>query len=170
MWVLVVLVAVVALPGIIGSLMPVRYEGQTVVEFDGSVEQVWEVLQDVEKHPMTGKMMKSLERLPPQDGRPAWKEDMGRGEIVNVVTTVYEPPQRMTRQMAATTVDMTSRWDYTLEQADERCRIRLSGLTDIEKGTARAPFFRFMMFVGGGVKKGLDIHLDMVAKTLQSEG
>ena len=38
--------------------------GRTVVEFDRSPARVWEALQDVEAHPLTGKMMKSVEFLP----------------------------------------------------------------------------------------------------------
>ena len=42
-WILIIVVVLIALPVAIGLLMPVRYEGQTVVEFqicfsDGAVE------------------------------------------------------------------------------------------------------------------------------------
>ena len=56
-----------------------------------------------------------------------------------------------------------------LEPAGQGCRVTLSGVTDIEKGTWHTPIFRVMMVVGGGVKKGLDIQLDMVAVTLVTE-
>ena len=169
MWALIVVVALVALPVIIGFLMPVRYEGRAVVEYDRSVQQAWDALQDVEAHPMTGRMMKSVETLPLDEGRPAWKEDMGRGEVITVTTTAYEPPHQMIREMSSDSVNMTSRWEYALEPAGQGCRVTLSGVTDIEKGTWHTPIFRVMMFVGGGVKKGLDIQLDMVASTLGTE-
>ena len=60
-------------------------------------------------------------------------------------------------------------WEYALEPAGEGCRVTLSGVTDIERGTWHTPIFRVMTVVGGGVKKGLDIQLDMVASTLQAE-
>ena len=82
-----IIVGLIALLIVIGYLMPVRYEGKTVVEFDRNAQQVWDALQDVEAHPMTGKMMKSLEALPAEEGRPVWREDMGRGELVTVTTT-----------------------------------------------------------------------------------
>ena len=82
MWALIIVVALVALPVIMGFLMPVRYEGRAVVEYDRSVQQAWDALQDVEAHPMTGRMMKSVETLPLDEGRPVWKEDMGRGEVI----------------------------------------------------------------------------------------
>jgi len=91
---------------------------------------------------------------------------MGRGEVITVTTTIYEPPRLMRREMSSATTAMTSRWDYELEGAGEGCRVALSGITHIENGTWHTPIFRFMMVVGGGVKKGLGIQLDMVAATL----
>ncbi len=94
---------------------------------------------------------------------------MGRGEVITVTTTAYEPPNRMIREMCSATVNMTSRWEYSLEPAGQGCRVTLSGVTDIETGTWHRLIFRLMMIVGGGVKMGLDIQLDMVASTLGTE-
>ncbi len=170
MWFLIIVVALIVLPVIIGFLMPVRYEGRTIVEYDRSVQEVWDALQDVEAHPTTGRMMKSVATLPSDEGRPAWKEDMGRGEVITVRTTAHEPPHQLSREMSSTSVNMTSRWEYALEPADQGCHVTLSGVTDIERGTWHTPIFRVMMVVGGGVKKGLDIQLGMVASTLETEG
>ena len=167
-WALSAVVALIVLPVLIGFLMPVRYEGRTVVEYDRSVQQVWDALQDVESHPMTGKAMRSVEHGA-DDGPPAWKEDMGHGEVITVTTSTFEPPHRMRRAMTAGAVQMSSRWDYTLEAAGQGCRVTLSGVTDIERGTWHTPIFRVMMVVGGGVKKGLDTQIDMVASTLAVE-
>ena len=166
-WLLITAGALIALPVIIGFFLPVQYEGKATVDYDRSVQQVWEALQDVEAHPMTGKMMKSVEILPADEGRPAWKEDMGHGEVITVTTTTYDPPHRMIREMSSDSVNMTSRWEYALESAGQGCRVTLSGVTEIERGTWHTPIFRLMMVVGGGVKKGLDIQLDMVASTLE---
>ena len=169
MWALIIVGVLITLPVIIGFSMPVRYEGGTVAEYDQSVQRVWDALQDVEAHPMTGAMMKSIETLPADEGGPTWKEDMGRGEIITVTTTGYDPPRHMIRKMSSATVNMTSRWEYKLEPVGQGCRVTLSGVTDIEWGTWHTPVFRIMMVVGGGVKKGLDIQLDMVAVTLITE-
>ena len=166
MWPGILILGVLVLPVVLGFLMPVRYEGRTETEYDRSVQQVWDALQDVTAHPMTGKMMKSVELLPADEGRPTWREDMGRGEVITVTTAGYEPPHRMIREMRSSTANMTSRWRYELAPAGKGCSVNLSGVTDIEKGTWHTPLFRLMMVVGGGVKKGLDIQLDMVASTL----
>ncbi len=94
---------------------------------------------------------------------------MGRGEVITVRTKTFEPPHHMTRGMSSAAVNMTSRWEYGLEPAGQGCRVTLSGVTDIETGTWHTQMFRVMMVLGGGVKKGLDIQLDMVASTLGTE-
>ena len=169
MWLTITIAALVVVPVVVGYLMPVRYEGHTVVRLDKSVHEVWEALQDVEAHPMTGKMMKSVETLPPVDGLPAWQEDMGHGEIITVSTTELEADRRLVREMAAKAVNMKSRWVYVLEPDGEGCKVTVTGVTDIEKGTWHTPLFRVLMVLGGGVRKGLDTQLDMVATTLGVE-
>ena len=44
-----------------------------------------------------------------------------------------------------------------------------SAATHIRSGTWHVPIFRVMMVLGGGVKKGLDDQMDMVAATLGVE-
>ncbi len=166
LWVLIGVVVLVASVFVIGSFMPVRYEGATVVAFDRDVQAVWDALQDVRAHPMTGRMMKSIEDLPAAPTGPVWTEDMGHGEVITVTTEVSEAPRRMVRHMTSGATAMESRWEYALEPAGDGCRVTLSGVTDIAKGTWHTPVFRVMMAIGGGVKKGLDIQLAMVAATL----
>ncbi len=71
--------AVVVVPMITGLLLPERYLGQLKVVFPKPPDDVWAALADFEKHPMTGKMMKSIEKLPDENGLKTWIEDMGHG-------------------------------------------------------------------------------------------
>ena len=173
LWIVIGIAALAVLvPFIVGSLLPQRYEGRTEAFLAQTPEQVWVALQNYESHPMTGKMMKSVEALPKTewvDDLPAWVEDMGHGERITVKTVETDRPVRLVREMSSAAMPMTSRWVYTLEEADGGCTLKMHGETNIRRGSWRVPIFRFMMFVGGGVKKGLDIQIDMVAKTLGVE-
>ena len=60
-------------------------------------------------------------------------------------------------------------WSYTLEPAEAGCTLTIDGETYIRSGTWHVPIFRVMMVLGGGVKKGLDIQIDMIADTLGVE-
>ncbi len=161
----VLVVAVV----VIGLLMPERYEGRSQVVYDKTAEDVWDALLDYDRHPMTGKMKKSVQAQPAENSLPVWIEDMGRGEPITVKTVEAEPPRHMVREMTSKSMPMTSRWEYTLEPTGEGCKLTIDGETYIRRGTWHVPIFRVMMALMGGVKKGFDIQMDMVAGTLGVE-
>lgn len=173
LWIVMgIVAAIVLVPFIVGSMLPQRYEGQTRAFLAQSPDKVWDALLNYESHPMTGKMMKSVEALPKTewtDDLPAWVEDMGHGERITVKTVEADRAVRLVREMASAAMPMTSRWVYTLEPAEGGCNLTIQGETFIRSGTWMVPIFRFMMTVGGGVKKGLDIQIDMLAKTLGVE-
>ena len=100
---------------VIGMLMPERYTGRSQVVYPKTAQDVWAALLDYESHPMTGKMKKSVQAQPAENGLPVWIEDMGQGDPVTVRTVAAEPPGHMVREMTAKTVPMTSRWEYKLE-------------------------------------------------------
>lgn len=156
-------------PLVIGCLLPERFEGRVTARLSKPVDEVWEALQDFESHPMTGKMMKSVEILPEEDGLPAWREDMGHGELITVKTVERNEPHRLCREMSSASLPMTSRWEYELAPDQSACRVTLYGETFIRNGSWMSPVFRFMMLIGGGVKKGLQIQLDMISQSRGAE-
>ena len=118
-WIALGLIAtVIIVPVIIGLLMPVRYWGQVKVVFRKPREDVWVALSDFEKHPMVGKMMKGIEKLPDENGYAAWVEDMGHGEKITVTTVECQQPKRVVREMSSGSTLMTSRWEYDLQPVD----------------------------------------------------
>ena len=170
LWIALGIVALVMVtPVIVGNFLPERYVGRARAYFAKSPDQVWEALLDYDKHPMTGKMKKSVEP-PPADQSPGvlptWVEDMGHGERITVKTVEAEQPQRMIREMQSSGVPMTSKWEYRFESDEGGCWLTLDGETFIRRGSWMVPIFRFMMVVGGGVRKGLVIQMNMVGDTL----
>ena len=91
---------------------------------------------------------------------------MGRGERITVKTVEAERPVRMVREMQSAAMPMTSRWTYTFEETGNGCKLTMHGETHIPSGGLLAPIFRVMMVIGGGVRKGLVIQINMVAHTL----
>ena len=84
-------------------------------------------------------------------------------------TVLSEQPTRIVREMSAASMPMSSRWEYALEPVGTGCQVTLSAETYIRQGNWMVPVFRFMMVVGGGVRKGLRIQMDMVSATLGVE-
>lgn len=152
---------------VIGLFLPESYAGRSQMVYPGTTDDVWEALQDYNKHPMTGKMKKSVAAQPSENDLPVWTEEMRHGELITVKTVAAEQPTHMVREMSSKTVPMTSRWEYTLESTADGCKLIIDGETRIRTGTWHVPIFRLMTVLGGGVKKGLDIQMDMVAATLE---
>lgn len=165
LWLLVP-VALVVVVVLVGRALPARSEGETSRRFAASPQAVWDALHDVAKHPMGGKMARSVTELETRDGRLSWTEDLGHGELISVRTVETSEPHALVREMDASSVPMSSRWEYALTPDGDGCVVSLRGVTDIRDGDWKVPIFRVMMRVGGGVKKGLDIQLGMVANTL----
>ncbi|MEO0652014.1 MAG: hypothetical protein AAFZ65_15170 [Planctomycetota bacterium] len=163
------LVALVVLIVLIGFALPERSDGRFVARLASSPEEVWEALQDVDAHPMTGKSKRSLEHLPEEAAGPHWREDMGHGEIIDVRTLALERPRRLVRTMASQASNMTSEWEYRLDPLDGGTRLEVSGATHIRRGTWHMPIFRVMMRVGGGVRAGMRIQARMLAASLGVE-
>jgi hypothetical protein len=157
--------AVIIVPVMIGLLLPERYVGQVKVVFHKPLDDVWAALSDFERHPMVGKMRKGIEKLPDENGLAVWVEEMGR-EKITVITVECEQPTRVVREMSSASTLMTSRWEYDLKPVDVGCQVTLDAETYVRSGNWIAPIFRFMMVVGGGVRKGLQIQMDMVASSL----
>ena len=154
---------------LVGLLMPERYLGESQVVYAKTAEEVWAAVLDYDSHPMTGKMKKRIQTQPSENDLPVWIEDMGHGELITVKTLEADRPRRMVREMTSRSVPMTSRWEYTFEPDGAGSRLTIKGVTDIRSGTWHVPIFRVMMVLGGGVKKGLDVQMDMVADTLGVE-
>lgn len=163
LWIALGLIVVV---NVVGALLPVRSTGEVAVHLAASPQAVWDALHDPDAHPMTGKMKRAVEERGERDGLPTWVEDMGHGERITVVTTASDAPRHMVRELESLAVPMSSRWEYRLEPDGEGTRVHVAGVTDIRSGDWKVPLFRFMMRVGGGVRRGLLIQLRMVADTL----
>ena len=163
---LIAIGALIVVSNVVGFFLPERYLGRARCAYDRSCDDVWSALHDVEAHPMTGKMKKTTEVLPGENGLPAWAETMAGNERISVKTTHSEEPTKLVREMESAAMPMTSRWEYSLEATDGGCQLTLEGETFIRRGSWIVPMFRFMMVVGGGVKKGLVIQMRMVANTL----
>ena len=167
---LIVIGALIVLPNVIGLFLPERYVGRAETFYARDRADVWAALLDYERHPMTGKVRKATETLPDENGLPVWAETMAANERVTVRTIRSEPPARLVRTLESAALPMTSRWEYALEPEDGGCRLTLDGETFIRRGSWMVPLFRFLMVVGGGVKKGLEIQMEMVAETLGASG
>uniref|UniRef100_A0A7S1ZUH1 Uncharacterized protein n=1 Tax=Trieres chinensis TaxID=1514140 RepID=A0A7S1ZUH1_TRICV len=169
------LMAPVFIPFLISPFLPVRSKAKAVVEVDCSSKKIWEVLtEDPSKctiGPLGGNMdqqVKELEIITKgKDGVTEWKESFREGNVVTTVTTAEasKGKGRIVREMTTSGANMSAYWMYDIKKMGEkRCRITLSGHTDIKSGHWTTYVFRFSSWVTGGPKKGMVDHLNLVTE------
>jgi hypothetical protein len=165
MTLLALLVAVLVFVPLVGFLLPEVYRAQLRADVERPPAEVWAALVDFEAHSFAGAMRKGHERLPDEDGRPAWVEDLGSSRVRYRVTE-WDPPRRLVVEGADEVVPMTARWVFTLEPTPAGTRLRSAQRITLRNGTWHVPIFRVMMSLFSGAERGLRDHAGRVLADL----
>lgn len=162
-----VLAGLIVVPLVVGQFLPDRYEGQITRLFGAAPEEVWNALVDYQKHPVSGRRAKSIERLPDENGLPVWVEDMGPSQIT-IRTVEAEPCSRLVREMKDSVVPMTARTEIEISPIDQGSEVRASTVIELTSGTWHVPYFRFTLWLFHGARLGLKDLLSRVEKTVRA--
>ncbi|MCB1191549.1 MAG: SRPBCC family protein [Leptospiraceae bacterium] len=105
----------------IGFVSSKEFKGELVAEVDGSEEQVWKLLNDIENLPSRRKEIVKIELLEqnPTAGYIKWKEYTDMGGYILFEVMEKNPPHRLVLNMKESTFGMTGIWVYELNPADE---------------------------------------------------
>jgi hypothetical protein len=137
------LIAAIATVGIGGLLLPLRHTASRSARFGQAPEALWAVVTDFPNHPSWRPGLKSIERLPDQNGHPVWREVTSHGPMpIEIVES--DPPRRFRGRIADPNLPFggTWTWDFTPEAVG--CRVRIT-----EDGEIYNPIFRYIARVMG---------------------
>ena len=109
-----------------------------MAHFNQPPEKIWEAITDAEAMPAWRKDLKSVKRLPDRDGKPAWVETSGFGDMPLYVET-SEPPRKLVTRIADPNLPFGGTWTYEIAPAAGGATLRIT-----ERGEIRSAFFRFM--------------------------
>jgi len=141
-WVAIVGGALVAVPILmagIGLALPKGHVASCRARFHQSPEALWAAVSDFPRWPEWNPAVRSMERAPDRDGKPAWVVHGKWGEMPQIVE-VFEPPLRMvTRIPEDAQLGFSGSWSYDIAPAADG-----AVLTITERGEVSNPFFRFM--------------------------
>jgi uncharacterized protein YndB with AHSA1/START domain len=140
-WVLMGLGIVAVLAAIvfaIGASLPKEHVATRMARYRQPPEKLWEAITTPEAMTAWRTGLKSVERLPEKDGKPAWVEDAGFGKMPLKVE-VFEPPQRIVTRIATAELPFGGTWTYEIAPAGDGATLRIT-----EAGEIRPAFFRFM--------------------------
>lgn len=132
------LALIVALVAIVGALLPKAHSASRTARIALPPDALYTVLSDVGQYTAWRKDVKSLERLPDRDGRPAWVEDVG-GMKIPMYFERMERPSLLVARIADPKLPFGGTWTYRIAPAAGG-----SDLTITEDGEVYNVFFRFM--------------------------
>src|SRR5690349_1731389 len=104
--------AVLAVVGI-GAALPRAHVAARAARLPAPPERVWALLTDPAAFPRWRSDVRSVELLPPRDGRAAWRETSRHGRITFEVLSA-EPPHRLATVIADRDLPFGGTWEYAL--------------------------------------------------------
>jgi Polyketide cyclase / dehydrase and lipid transport len=140
-WIIYIVAAlalVVAVVAIVGAMLPKGHTASRTARVALPPEALYTLLSDVSQYPAWRKDVKSLERLPDRDGRPAWVEDVN-GMKIPLYFERMERPTLLVARIADPGLAFGGTWTYRIAPAAGG-----SDLTITEDGEVYNVIFRFM--------------------------
>ena len=110
------LAAIAALVAIIGAMLPKAHTASRTARIALPPDKLYALLSDVARYPAWRSDVKSLERLPDRDGRPAWVEDI-TGTKIAMCFERMEPPSLLIARIADPTLPFGGTWTYRIAPA-----------------------------------------------------
>jgi polyketide cyclase/dehydrase/lipid transport protein len=132
---LVLLAAVVA---IVGAMLPKAHTASRTARIALPPDKLYAVLSNVSEYPAWRTDVKSLERLPDREGRPAWVEETS-GMKIPMYFERMDPPSLLVARIADPKLPFGGTWTYRIAPVPGG-----SDLTITEDGEVYNVIFRFM--------------------------
>ncbi len=132
------LAVLVAIVWAIGAALPKGHVATRVARYAQPPEKIWEAITNVEAMPAWRKDLKSIKRLPEENGRAGWVETMSMGEIPLRVEE-SEAPRRLVTRIADPKLPFGGTWTFEIAAAEGGSTLRIT-----ETGEVYPAIFRFM--------------------------
>jgi uncharacterized protein YndB with AHSA1/START domain len=136
------IVAAIAIAGvlvvIIGYALPKGHTATRSSRVSAPPDAVYSLLSDVDRYPTWRPGVKSLQRHPDREGRPAWTEDAG-GMKIPLYFERMERPSLLVARIADPKLPFGGTWTYRIAPSGGGSEVTIT-----EDGEVYNPFFRFM--------------------------
>ena len=142
MRIVLILLAVVVGLGLVvvlvGFMLPVKHEATVSAGIPAAPEAVWAVLTDPASYPKWRGDVTSVEMLPADSGREAWREQ-GKNDAISYVVEEAEAPRRLVTRITDKSLPFGGSWEYAITGDGAGSRVRIT-----EHGEVYNPVFRFV--------------------------
>lgn len=123
---------------VVGALLPISHTASRTVRVTLTPDALYGVLSDVDRYQSWRTDVKSLQRLPDRDGKPAWVEDVS-GMKIPLHFERMERPSLLVARIDGSDLAFGGAWTYQIAPAPGG-----SDLTMTENGEVYNVMFRFM--------------------------
>lgn len=158
LWVFFVLVGVLILIALVGWLLPKAHTVTREARFKQPPEVIWKTITDIDAMPSWRQGLKSVRRLPDQNGLPAWVETSDSGTIP-YETVLSEPPAKLIVRIADPKLPFGGTWTYEITPNPGGSALRIR-----EDGEVYNPVFRFLARFVFGYSGTIDTYLKSVSR------
>jgi uncharacterized protein YndB with AHSA1/START domain len=135
---LAVVVGLGLLVVLVGFLLPVKHVAAVSASVPATPEQVWAALTDVAAYPKWRGDVTSVEMLPADSGRVAWRE-VGKNGTISYVIEQAEAPRKLVTRITDKSLPFGGTWEYVVTPEGSGSRVRIT-----EHGEVYNPVFRFV--------------------------
>lgn len=138
LWTLGGIAALVVIVFGVGLLLPVDHTASVSRVVEGTPEEVWAVITDVEEFATWRTDVDRAERLETREGWPVWREEGASGSLTLEVTGI-EPARRLVTRIADEGLPFGGIWTYELEPSGTGTLVTVT-----ENGEIYSPVYRFV--------------------------
>lgn len=158
--VVLVLVVLIVVLVVVGLFLPRNHVASRSAVFDAPPERIWAALTDTAKAPEWRTGLKSVDALPPLDGKRRYREITGFGPITYVVEE-ERAPERLVGRIADEGLGYGGSWTWELAREGSRTRVTIT-----ERGFVTNPVFRVLARFVFGYGKTMDVYLRDLGRRL----
>lgn len=138
LWIGAALAVVVLIVVVVGAMLPKAHTASRTARIALPPDALFALLADVDRYQSWRPDVKSLQRLPDRDGKPAWIEDVG-GMKIPLHFERMDRPSRLVSRIDGSDLPFGGSWTYQIAPASGG-----SDLTITENGEVANVLFRFM--------------------------
>ena len=158
LWIFVFFAGILILIVLVGYLLPKQHTVTREARFRQPPEAVWKAITDIDAMPSWRQGLKSVKRLPDQNGLPTWVEATDSGDFP-LQTMVSQPPSKLVVRIADPKLPFGGTWTYEITALPSGSVLRIR-----EDGEIYNPVFRFLSRFVFGYSGTIDAYLKSLAK------
>jgi hypothetical protein len=153
--------ALVALIAIAGALLPREHVATRSASFNRPRAELYALARDFAAAPQWRSDVKSVELLPPRDGRVCYRETTRHGALTFVVLE-DRPPEKLITRIDDAGLPFGGTWTFEFAAHDARA----ATLRITERGEVKNVIFRFLARFVFGYTKTMETYLRDLGRTL----